>query len=26
MPWLRIEDARKLVEEKVVEYHKSLYN
>jgi hypothetical protein len=25
MPWLRIEAARKLVEEKVIEYHKSLY-
>ena len=25
MPWLRLEAARKVVEEKAVEYHKSLY-
>ena len=25
MPWLRLEAARKLVEEKALEYHKSLY-
>jgi hypothetical protein len=25
MPWLRLEAARKIVEEKIVEYHKSLY-
>jgi len=25
MPWLRLEGARKVIEEKVVEFHKSLY-
>ena len=26
MPWLRLVEARKVVEDKVVEYHKSLYH
>jgi hypothetical protein len=26
MPWLRLAEARKVIEEKAVEYHKSLYH